>query len=279
LSALAAQRLERARQQLEFARTRLEVGTATASDLLRAEIEVGNAELAVLDAAASFRTAVLNLGRWIGMAGGVQPVAEALPDRAPALPEAGVLVQRAVRSSPLVVSSGAELEGERFDQLAGYSGYLPQVELLGGYDWSAVDFPPDHRSWNVSLSATLPIFDQFRREATLQRDAGFVRLARARSRDARIAAQVAVESSLQEVEAAEQRVRISERARDLALEDLRVLEERYQAEAATILDLQASQVALTETEIGAVRARQALGTALAELEAVLGESIEEVGND
>jgi outer membrane protein TolC len=113
----------------------------------------------------------------------------------------------------------------------------------------------------------------------LQRDAAFVRLARARSRDARIAAQVAVESSLQEVEAAEQRVRISERARDLALEDLRVLEERYQAEAATILDLQASQVALTETEIGAVRARQALGTALAELEAVLGESIEEVGND
>lgn len=277
LSALAEQRRERAQQQLSFAKTRLEVGTATASDMLRAEIELGNAELAVLDAVASFRTATLNLGRWIGVAGGVQPVAEALPERAPDLPERAILVSRAIRSSPLVVSSNAELKGEEADRVAGYSAYLPLVELIGGYDWSSTEFPPDRRSWNVSLAATLPIFDQLRREATLKRDAALVRLARARSRDAQIAAQVAVESALQDVESAEQRVEISKRSSDLAREDLRVLEERYQADAATILDLQASQVALTESEISAVRARQGLGTALAELEAVLGERLEEVG--
>lgn len=38
---VARQRLERATQQLDFAETRLEVGTATRSDLLRAELEVG----------------------------------------------------------------------------------------------------------------------------------------------------------------------------------------------------------------------------------------------
>jgi outer membrane protein TolC len=255
------------------------VGTASASDLLRAEIELGNAELSVLDAAADFRTATLNLGRWVGVAGGVQPVPEALPERAPELPERAILVNQAVRSSPLVISSSAELKAEEADRWSGYSAYLPSVELVGGYDWSSVEFPPDRRSWNVSLSATLPIFDQLGREATLQRNAALVRLARARSQDARIAAQVLTESALQEVEAAEQRVEIAKRATELAREDLRVLEERYQADAATILDLQASQVALTESEIAVVRARQALGTAMAQLEVALGRRLEEDVDD
>lgn len=279
LSALAEQRRVRAEQQLAFAKTRLELGTATTSDVLRAEIELGNAELAVLDAAASFRTATLNLGRWVGVAGGVQPVAEALPERAPELPDRAILVESALRSSPLVVASEAELKGVEADRWTGYSAYLPVVELIGGYDWSSAEFPPDRRSWNVSLAASLPLFDQFRREAAVKRDAALLRLARARSRDARIAIQASVESALQEVLSAEQRVEVSKRASELAREDLRVLEERYQADAATILDLQASQVALTESEIAAVRARQALGTALAELETVLGRKLEEIGDE
>jgi len=43
---VAQQRQARAQEQLDFARVRLDLGTATASDLLRAEIEVANAELA-----------------------------------------------------------------------------------------------------------------------------------------------------------------------------------------------------------------------------------------
>src|SRR5690606_26688919 len=46
----AAQRLERAEQQLAFAQTRLDGGTATRSDVLRAELEVGRAELALVEA-------------------------------------------------------------------------------------------------------------------------------------------------------------------------------------------------------------------------------------
>jgi outer membrane protein len=81
---------------------------------------------------------------------------------------------------------------------------------------------------------------------------------------------VAVESAVQAIELADYRVRVSERTVELAREDLRVQEERYQIGAATILDLQASQVTLAEAEVAAVRARQSLGGAIARLEAVLG---------
>jgi outer membrane protein TolC len=59
----------------------------------------------------------------------------------------------------------------------------------------------------------------------------------------------------------------------LAREDLRVIEERYGLGVATILELQTSQVALSDAEVAAVRARQALGTAIAQLESILGRKL------
>ncbi len=67
---------------------------------------------------------------------------------------------------------------------------------------------------------------------------------------------------------------IARRALELAREDLRVQEERYQIGSATIIELQTSQVALAEAESNFVRARQQLGVAVATLEAVLGERID-----
>lgn len=271
----AGQRLERARQQLEFAETRLELGTATTSDVLRAELEVGNAELALLDAESALRRTALELGRQMGVASEVHPAPAALPAEAPGLPALDRLVERALRSSPSVQAAEASLRSRKAARLAAFTPYLPSLRLSGGYDWFAFEFPPDQRSWSFRVFGSLPVFNNFQREATVQRASAAERTAEARARDATIAARVQVESAVQEITAAERRVEIADRATDLAREDLRVQEERYQIGMATILDLQASQVALAEAEVAAVRARQALGSAVARLEAVLGAPIDQ----
>ena len=91
-----------------------------------------------------------------------------------------------------------------------------------------------------------------------------------------IGARVEVEDAYLRIDAAEQRVSIADRGRTLAAEDLRVQEERYQLGAATIVDLQTSQVALADAENAWVLERQSLGIALAQLEAVLGRSLQEI---
>ena len=78
----------------------------------------------------------------------------------------------------------------------------------------------------------------------------------------------------QQIESAGRRVAIARRTVELAREDLRVQEERYQIGSATIVELQTSQLALAEAESGFVRSRQQLGVAVATLEAVLGERID-----
>lgn len=275
LMSVAEQRLARARDQLEAAQTRLELGTATQSDALRAEIEVGNAEVALLEAESAMRSSTLELGRRVGLAGQVQPAESALPDSAPALPALDVLIERATASSPSVIAAEATLRSRRSERLSAYTPYLPTLRMTGGYDWTSFEFPPEKRSWSMRLIASLPVFNGFQREASLQRAAANERIAQARARDAAIAARAAVESAVAEISSAERRVTIADRSVQLAREDLRVQQERYGLGMATILELQTSQVALSDAEIAAVRARQALGTATAQLEAILGQSLRE----
>ncbi len=275
LVSAARQRTERARQQMEFARTRLEVGTATRSDVLRAELELGNAELALLEAESGLRTARLQLGQRIGVAGEVQPAAAALPERGPLLPSEEELIALAERSAPAALSARASYDERRAVRLSSLTQYAPTLRATGGYDWSAFRFPPDERSWSLRLIASFPVLNGFQREAGLTRARAAERAAEARARDASIAARVAAADAAREIGSAERRVEIARRSVELAREDLRVQEERYRIGAATILDLQASQVALTEAEVGWVRARQGLGVSVARLEAVLGEPVRE----
>lgn len=274
LTTVAERRLERARRQLEFANTRLEVGTATRSDALRAELEVGNAEAALIDAQSALRSARLELGQQVGVGGEVQPVAAALPETVPALPAAEALAARAEITSPLVASAQASYSQTRAERLSSFTFYIPTVRLTGGYDWfSATEFPPRDRTWSLRITASLPLFNQFQREASLSRSAAAQRTAEARARDASLDARASAIDAAQQVESAGRRVQIARRAIELAREDLRVQEERYQFGVATILELQTSQVALAEAEGTYVSARQRLGVAIATLEAVLGEEI------
>jgi outer membrane protein TolC len=269
----ARQRLERAQRQQEFADTRRLVGTATRSDVLRAELETADAELAVLDAEAQLRTARLALGRQIGRPGAVQPVAGALPEEAPRIPLVEVLVARAEENAPVAVAARAELDRAGSEKLQAWSQYVPSLRMTGGYDWFSFRWPPDEESWSLRLIASLPLFNGFTREATVARAEAERRVAEAESRDAVLAARAAVADAAGQIDTAARRVQIAARALELAREDLRVIEERYQLGAATILDLQTSQVALADAEVGWVRARQELGVAVAALEAELGEPL------
>src|SRR5690606_8117286 len=161
----AQQRLERARQQLVFAQTRLDVGTATQSDVLRAELEVGNAELALIDAQTSLRSPMLQLGRLIGVAEPVAAEPLAPPTEAPPLPAPEELVRRAMLASPSVRAAEAELDSRSADRLESLLAYAPTLRLTGGYDWFSFDFPPNEQSWNLRLTATMPLFNNFGREA------------------------------------------------------------------------------------------------------------------
>jgi outer membrane protein len=128
LAAVAEQRLVRARQQEEFAANRYELGTATTSDLLRAQIEVANAELSAMEAQSALRVSSLELGRLVGVPGGARPADAALPVTPPALPGVDDLIARALRSAPAVRAAEAVRASRRAERLVTWlTGAVPDV--------------------------------------------------------------------------------------------------------------------------------------------------------
>src|SRR5690606_27633089 len=130
----------------------------------RAELEVANAELALIDAESELRSARLALGRQVGLGGEVQPVDASLPEAPPSLPAPEVLAEQAERSSPQSASAQAAGVAARTDRLSSYTSYLPSLRLTGGYDWQSPTYPPRDQSWSLRLTASLPVFNGFQRE-------------------------------------------------------------------------------------------------------------------
>lgn len=129
---LAAQRLERARQNLRLAEARREVGDVTALDARQAEVTVGRAEVALVRARNEMETAELRLVRRLG----VEVADSIVPTTEPEVFEPGwdreALVARAMGSNPGLRALRAGESAAGYGVAIARSAYYPSVFLRAG---------------------------------------------------------------------------------------------------------------------------------------------------
>ena len=274
LSRVAADRTRRAEEGLGIARARVVSGAAVQSDSLQLVLELTQARHR--PAAAGRRASVsrLQLGRRIGEAGPVdaEPVDTA---EAPELP-IGVddAVQMAVAQGPQYRAARA---GERAASsfLKGQQGqYLPQVTLFGTHQRFDDSFFPSGRNVSsLTLSVSLPIWDDGRRESAISQARVNRDVARAIREDLERAARPDVTAAVEAYVTARATTALSSTGVVVARENYRVQESRYKAGSTTILDVLDAQIRLTQSEADLVQARYAARLALAGLEAILGHRL------
>ncbi len=268
-------RVARAEESLSNVRRQVQLGAATRSDTLRARLEVANARLAEIQAETSLRAAEFSLGRQIGQAGPVSPVAP--PDLGPGpLALSDEEIYRIAESeSPAVRAARASSGAFEASVASARAAYWPRLSLSSGYSWSndAVALNGGNTSWNLGLSASVPVFNGFAREENISRAEQSARVARHQENDARLAARQSADAALQGLRTAELTTEIASEAVIVASEDLRVVEQRYRLGVGTILDLITSQVAVEQAEADLVVARYDYVLARAELEALLGREL------
>lgn len=275
LLAVAQERVRQAEESLAMVRTRTQVGTATSSDTLRARLELINAQQSSLQAENSTRAARFALGRQIGESVPVAPVRPEGLDPAPLALSDEEILQLAEAQSPSVIAATEATRSASYDVRDAKGQYVPSFRLSSGYSWANQDMSLSGgtTSWSLSLSASLPIFNGFAREGTLERAQFAQRLARLQEDDARLAARQGADGALQDVRTAERAIVIAQEALSVAEEDLRVVRERYRVGVATILELVTSQIAVVQAGATAVTARYDYVLARAQLEAVLGRGL------
>ena len=273
---VAQAQVQRAKEERQIAVNKFQAGAATRSDTLTATVDLGNAQLALLQAQANLASAQANLARQIGVDSSVRAVADS---QLPSLPDTIGLRAGALQRAPLVAQAVAQERVASATLLSSRSQYWPT--LTASYSTSSQGltepwqgFDGGNRNLNqlrIGLSWTL--FNGFQREQLVDQSAVALDVAQAQAADARRQLSAQLTQQLAGLFTADAQIGIAGATVAAAAEAARVQQERYRLGASTLLDLFTAQANLTQAQVSRVQARFNYLVARAQLEALVGHPL------
>jgi outer membrane protein len=272
--------VQRAQEQLKIAKEKLAAGSAVRSDTLSATVAVGQARLALLNAQTQRATQEATLARLVGFD---RPVRATGDSSVFAIVEIDTTTIRAdaMDNSPAIRAAEASLRAASATVNSARNVYLPTLNISYGRSRNgavatfgdALDYGALNPSYNLSLTLSMPIFNQLRREQTLWNASADRDAAEASAKDARRNVSAQVTQYLASLQAALTRTMIARASREAADEALRVQRERYRLGAATLVEVLAAQQNLEQAEVDGVNARVDYQVAKANLSALVGREL------
>jgi outer membrane protein len=264
-----------AETSLSYAKVRAQAGTATPSDVLRAELGLSTARRQWLAARDTLASGAAALGRLVGADGRVDAEPLASLDPTELALDDSTVVSIAVQDAPLVQQAQALVTASRASVSAAKSQYAPAIQASGGYNWANNGRVTGalRQGWVVQVGTSFPLFDGFVREDAVTRAHVAADVAASASADTRRQSRAEALRLLGSLHVAEQDVALAAEAVRLAMEDMRVISVRYRGGIATILDQLTSQQNLVQAELDLVSARFTYQVTRATLEALLGREL------
>jgi outer membrane protein TolC len=272
----AREEIEGRRQQLALAQGRYDVGRVTKSDVLLARLDLNRAEVALLQVLQQQEEALLGLRRLLG---------GALPDRPlklttlsqvfPPVFDVEGLIARALGEHPALRESRAQQEADAAQLWIARSAYLPSLQLQYSLQRTSADtldflYSDFSEQSYVGLALNWQVFGGFERyNQTSQANAA---LQSARAEEVSRALQIeqdirAAHSRLQTAYASHQAAGLSV---ELAAEDLRLGEARYQTGTGSFVDLVDARTRSVVADVDLITTTSDFYLALVQLELATG---------
>lgn len=276
--AAARAQLAQGQQDLQFARAKVKAQTSTRSDSLRALIEVGNAQLALLTARNDLQSANASLTRLVATPFTVT-ASPADTGSFTLAPVDSAALEQEITGGPLVRQAQASETAAQAAARAARTPYLPTLSVNYGLNRSSTDttffgtFDQYQNGGQLRFTVTYPLFNQLTREENIVRADVAATNAEAAARDARLAAQQSFIQFLGALRTAEQQIAIQTVSVTAAEEDLRVQQQRYQLGASTLLDVLTSQATLNQARAALIQARFNYRVARAQLSTLVGREL------
>ena len=267
-----------AKQQLDMTVAKVNAGAANIADSLNSVVQVGNAQLAILTAQQSLRTANAGLTRLAGTTYMITANAADTVDHSMA-PIDSAMVMGLALDGPAIRQNQAQITSANASIKSAKTAYFPTLSLSANIQGSGASAPygfgnnpyPYTRGANFSLN--YPIFNRFQRENQVQTAQISLANAEAQLKDNKLAAQQTIITQLGLLHNAEEQVRVQQNSVRANEEALRVNQQRYTLGAGTFLDVLTSQSSLVTARQGLIQARLNYRNARAQIEAVIGRDL------
>lgn len=250
----AAARVQRARDHVRLAQALKDAGAVPLADVLRARVELADAELGVVRAEGEVRTSYGDLNTAMGLPASL---AVSVDGRSVPIPEAGdddpeAALARALRHRPEIAAARERIaaSGKKTSAIAG--SYAPHLRAEGAAGVRDSRFLPEDEDWSVGVALRVPVFAGFSKKHRMERARSETRVleAEARALSDRIGQEVwAAVSGLR---TAAEAVRRAAELRSEAEQSLAFARARYEAGAGTMNDLLDAEANLTRAEAAQV---------------------------
>jgi outer membrane protein, multidrug efflux system len=267
---IAEQLLEIAQRQEKDARVRYQAGTIAKVGLLRAEIDRARAEQDLKRAQNTYDSSKVAVATLLDRAPDFD-VAEPPPPPLADQPDAEQLVAAALRARRDLKAARARVAAASAARSAVYGRYFPDVAAFGSYQrQNQAGLTGSEDNWIAGLQLQWQIYDGGLREAEVRESTARIAEADANLRSLEGKARQEVLQALLDLDSARANAAKAREQRDLAAENLRLVDVSFRAGAATPVELadataqhrNAEINMLTENlnaQLAAVRVLQAVG--------------------
>lgn len=270
--------VELAREQLRKTQSLFDLGSASKSDLLKAQVQIGEAELAFIavDKAAEIARAGLALTLGIDVTTEIEAVDPQEDDLEEEITDFDI--EAAISSRPDIKAWEESVVAAGRSLLASKAGRWPELNLAMSYSrrvgsqslGDLFEDASDNYTRSTSVSLSLPIFNGLATKASIDGSKSLLRSYEISLRNARLSAAYEIESARLSAEEGRRSVEVAGQSVLQAEEDLRVSEERFRLRAASMLELIDARIAYSRARAELVDARFNYEIAKAELKLALG---------
>ena len=262
------------RRHLERAKGYYETGLKPKSDVTKAEVDLGNAQLALVEAESEVRVAQAALLNAMGV-DLAEPFEVRAEDRK--LPESaeGDAEALALEHRQDYAAAGLRTLAGRAEVRSAARASSPSLSLRGGYSAGGEEVSSLSSEWNVGLSLTVPVVDGGAASARTDIARAQVRSLEASREALRQNILLEVRKAVLKVRNARERIRIAGLTVAQAEENYELAEGRYRTGVGDSLALSDALLALTDARLSLYRARYDLQVAQFALESATGVELTE----
>lgn len=270
--------VKQSEEQLRRTQSMFEIGSVAQADVFRAQTQLGNDKIALVQQqnAVRFSRAALNvvLGRNADEPIEIKDPADIdVPVKTYTLEE---VMNVALQNNPNLSRFKADMKAASYGVKVAKANFLPSIFLSASYARDDSEFPNVYRNFNrnffasIGVSVSFNIFNGLADWAQHEREAMNYRIARENLTDQERQIREQILQALLNLQAWKEISALNEENLRSAQEDLRLAQERYRVGAGTLLDVQVAQTNLTRAKATVIRAKYDTKIAEAQLKAAMG---------
>ena len=240
---------------LEQVRVMTGLGTRIRYDVTKAEVDLGNARLAALNASNTLLTARATLARALGLTEEFPCPLAATPVALPPVGEdRGVLYQQGRQHNPNLIVLQRQADAANAAVDFAVADLRPDLSFGAGFSWSGGAFPLS-RGWNLGPSFSESLFNGWRKTSAIDAAAAGLQSSRAAIANREQQLFQDLITALIQLQTARAQAGVAEVVVRAARESLDLVNQRYRVGLATAVELTDAEVDVAQARTQQVQAR------------------------